>query len=1161
MGKSLIKALIIAAVLGALLSSWQVFVACWMVGWTMVWLTQSDDAADETSDDYVKTKRQKIVPQYVLLQRLERLEQELVQTQARLARLEGRQPETIVSHVDDLTSGVYTNSSHLKPPLRTEKGRDFRQPETVACDEFDVDLLVPDVAQSIFRQPENRVDISLPENIVMTSNAEELSTRAYTNSPHRNLPPQAGEGTGFRLPENEINEQAFDNNDTFRQPETLGKPESSSRKKVMLKRRPQAAEHADSGAAWEDNPLFAWFMRANPLLKIGALVLFLGLAFLLRYVGGAIPLVGRYALVFAAGAVAVGVGAKLRAHKREYGLTVQGFGFGVMYLTVLAAVKLHPLLPNGLAFVAMVVLVALMELNALRYDAKIMAQAAVLGGLAAPVLTSDGSGSYLILFTYLAVLNGGIAVLAWFKAWRSLNILGMVGTFFIAASWGNQEYAPHLFATTEPFLLYHWLLYTAIACFFARKTLQLEPLSGSLKRIPDNASLARIGRTFAAYGAHIGALDSSLLFGSALMSFGLQYAMVDTFAHGAAWSAVLWAVVYGALAVYFARFPLDFAVMKQAFAALALVFITLAIPLALEQKWTAMTWALEAALIYTFGLTQRQPQTRLLAMAIFVLAAVAHFDSLSWHYGVESLAWEYQTETALRGSVLGTFLAAASGALIYGAWATSRREGSAVWEKNAAAVVLFLALIHALTLPLLVFGRVGCMMAFAVYALAFAAAQWRQAQGLLSSFALMSMLLSILNGWGTSAEHFYVYCVLAVVAWLGAATLLHKAQWRHETESSFLSGFNELGGWLLLAVGLWFGHDTLSAHLSLYYSDLWRTGWLWSWLLWHGGLLLWAHFSGWRQGVHAATGLAILFALGATLWHTPMWAEFVPYQGFGFMFAINGLAALGLYWQPEKSAEKSAYPKWIIGSHAAILLLYVAMWTRFSGSLAELYAPAIAPLGWLCFPLIVWLILTRWHTRFAHEYRVAYWHIGSTAMALMVMWWLVYANFAAPPRSDLPYLPVLNVVELGSLAVLWQLYHWLKTWQPENTEQHTLHRLFSGSLPALFLLLLSGGVMRLWHVFGDVPWRLTSLLASFGVQASLSIVWALAAIALMVSGNRAHKRTRWLIGAGIMGVVVLKLFLVELGNSGGVARIVSFIVVGLLMLLVGWFAPAPPREE
>ena len=46
-----------------------------------------------------------------------------------------------------------------------------------------------------------------------------------------------------------------------------------------------------------------------------------------------------------------------------------------------------------------------------------------------------------------------------------------------------------------------------------------------------------------------------------------------------------------------------------------------------------------------------------------------------------------------------------------------------------------------------------------------------------------------------------------------------------------------------------------------------------------------------------------------------------------------------------------------------------------------------------------------------------------------------------------------------------------------------------------------------------------------------------------------------------MGVVIVKLFVVELGDSNGIARIVSFIGVGVLLLLVSYFAPAPKRGE
>ena len=53
----------------------------------------------------------------------------------------------------------------------------------------------------------------------------------------------------------------------------------------------------------------------------------------------------------------------------------------------------------------------------------------------------------------------------------------------------------------------------------------------------------------------------------------------------------------------------------------------------------------------------------------------------------------------------------------------------------------------------------------------------------------------------------------------------------------------------------------------------------------------------------------------------------------------------------------------------------------------------------------------------------------------------------------------------------------------------------------------------------------------------------------------------WLAGAALMTIVVAKLFLVDLGNSDTLARVVSFLGVGLLFLVVGYFAPVPPRSD
>jgi uncharacterized membrane protein len=49
-------------------------------------------------------------------------------------------------------------------------------------------------------------------------------------------------------------------------------------------------------------------------------------------------------------------------------------------------------------------------------------------------------------------------------------------------------------------------------------------------------------------------------------------------------------------------------------------------------------------------------------------------------------------------------------------------------------------------------------------------------------------------------------------------------------------------------------------------------------------------------------------------------------------------------------------------------------------------------------------------------------------------------------------------------------------------------------------------------------------------------------------------------GAALLAVVVLKLLLVDLSGSGSVTRIVSFIGVGVLMLVIGYVAPLPAKE-
>ncbi|MGH6629454.1 MAG: DUF2339 domain-containing protein, partial [Burkholderiales bacterium] len=112
----------------------------------------------------------------------------------------------------------------------------------------------------------------------------------------------------------------------------------------------------------------------------------------------------------------------------------------------------------------------------------------------------------------------------------------------------------------------------------------------------------------------------------------------------------------------------------------------------------------------------------------------------------------------------------------------------------------------------------------------------------------------------------------------------------------------------------------------------------------------------------------------------------------------------------------------------------------------------------------------------------------------------------------------------------------------------------------LFFIISTTALVRGVHHFTGVAWTFDDLSHSVVVQTSLSIYWGLLGFIGMISGARTARRALWLTGAGFMVLVVLKLFLVDLGNSGTIERIISFIGIGILLLAVGYFAPAPPRR-
>ncbi|WP_300629666.1 DUF2339 domain-containing protein, partial [Pseudomonas sp.] len=350
-------------------------------------------------------------------------------------------------------------------------------------------------------------------------------------------------------------------------------PTPQSPQEPLIPRGPNLIERAISGAR-------NWLFGGNTVLRVGVVLLFLGLAFLLRYAteGMVVPIELRYAGVAAAALGLLGLGWWLRLRNSSYGLMLQGTGIAVLYLTVFAAMRLHPLIDPSAALGLLVAVTVFSAILAITQDALGLACAAALGGFAAPILTSTGAGNHVALFSYFALLNAGILAIAWFKAWRLLNLIGFVGTFGIGFAWGMRSYTPELLWSTEPFLILFFLVYLAIGLLFARRKL-LE-----LGDAPEGRDA--LLRWSAAKGDYV---DGSMLFGPPLVGFGLQFALVQHLEFAAAFSALGLGIIYMGLARLLSGGRA--LLLAETCLALGVIFASLAIPLGLDARWTAAAWA------------------------------------------------------------------------------------------------------------------------------------------------------------------------------------------------------------------------------------------------------------------------------------------------------------------------------------------------------------------------------------------------------------------------------------------------------------------------------------------------------------------------------------------------------------------------------------------
>ncbi len=794
----------------------------------------------------------------------------------------------------------------------------------------------------------------------------------------------------------------------------------------------------------------SWLVGGNTIVRVGLVILFVGLSFLASYAAnaGLFPIELRLALVAAAGVALLAIGFGKRRAKPEFALSLQGGGVAILYLTLFAASRLFEVIPAGAAFPLMILVCALGCALALIQDSQAMAATSFAGGFAVPLLLAGGGGP-LGMFLYYTALNLAIPVIAWARGWRIIGLMGFFATFGIATLWGVLVYDPALYGLSQFFLILFVLIYVVAGILNAAN---------------------RPGR----FG---NAVDGTLLFGPALVGFGLQVGLVRGLPLGSAFSAIGFGALYLALAFFVMRRGRgDNIVLRDGLIAVAVGFVTLAVPLALGVRWTACVWALEGAGAFWVGMRQARWVPRMFGLALQGAAALAFL------IGVRDTV---SAMPLLGPNTLGALLLALP-ALVIAWWLrhpighsdTRLARGYADFER-------------ALPQAMFLYGFfLWCVM------------------GLLEINRLIPSRVA--GEAAIFAFHPNVRVLLAMLAFVGSAGIAAFA-----------------GRRLTWAVALWPARVTLLALVAGLFALKELGGFVLvtpNWLFWSAALaihyrLLWEDDS---DGAEATRPLRRMAHVGSVWLLAAMLADCL-WLG----------VERGSLWHSSWAGVA-----FLVAATASLLVLTLgAGRSNRAGTMA------------------------RWPLRgHAEDY---YWFAALPIAACVYAGAAGAALFASGETAPLPYVPLLNPVDLSVGLALATLALWQRTitaampLPPGAAALKGLAPLIA--LASLGFVAISTVWLRMAHHLLGLGWSGPALLGSFVVQMGLSILWTLLALGLTLMAHRRGWRMMWLAGAGLLGLVVAKLLLVDLSNADGAARIVTFIVVGVLMLVVGYFAPLPPK--
>lgn len=369
--------------------------------------------------------------------------------------------------------------------------------------------------------------------------------------------------------------------------------------RIVEPEQPRAPEKSWFETFKENNPDLEKFIGENLINKIGILILVLGISFFVKYAIDKewINETARVGIGILAGSLVMGVAHKLRQNYKAFSSVMVAGAISIFFFTIAIAFHDYHLFSQTVAFAIMVVITAFSTFVSVNYDRQELAVLSLIGGFAVPFMVSTGAGNYVVLFTYIAILNIGILGIAFYKKWNLVSILSFVFTYLLFSSWYYKElYAdklPHqgalAFAT-----LYYFIFSIVVVLNNVRR-------KGEFSNID---YFMIIANTFVYFGLGMGILHN----------WGIEFKGLFTL------SLAIYNLIYAT--ILFKKFGLD----KNAvylLIGLVLTFVTLTIPIQFDGNQITLFWSAEAVLLFWLSQKSKISLFKLGAMVVQFLSIIS----------------------------------------------------------------------------------------------------------------------------------------------------------------------------------------------------------------------------------------------------------------------------------------------------------------------------------------------------------------------------------------------------------------------------------------------------------------------------------------------------------------------------------------------------------